>query len=113
MKRRKRPDPAEAWFNAAKAGDRDRLEALLAGGADVNARDRQGRTALFHVLAPYGGDPNLAMWLLSCGADVNARDHAGDSAIEYASDHTSSGTEANMLAHVREAFERRGYRRRK
>ena len=42
-----RPD---ALHRAAKAGDIDGLKAALAAGADVNARDGKGRTALMHVV---------------------------------------------------------------
>ena len=76
------------------------MEHLLESGIDINVRDTYGRTALFHVIVPNAGVPDLFCWLLSCGADVNLRDHAGQSAIEFARDQLSSGLEENMLAEI-------------
>src|SRR5688500_15833650 len=33
---------ADAWYDAVRGSDRSRIEALIAQGADVNARDRRG-----------------------------------------------------------------------
>lgn len=76
------------------------MERLLEAGIDVNERDAEGRTALFHVIAPNAGRPDLFEWLVTRGADTNVRDHAGRSAIDFARDQIASGLEANMLAGV-------------
>jgi len=102
-----------AWFAAARAHARSELAALLAAGCDVNARDGDGRTALHHSLAPYGGNPDLAMFLVAHGADVNAKDRDGLDPVTYGSSHVSSGTEANMIAHVGDRFEEHGWRGRR
>ena len=54
---------------AVKAGDVPALEALLDGGADVNARDEHGQTALMNA----SRDGHIAMirLLVTRGADLN------------------------------------------
>jgi len=55
---------------------------LLDHGADVNARDPEGRTALFFA-AMYGHD-NLVRLLLAYGADKDMQDQNGRRAIDEA-----------------------------
>jgi ankyrin repeat protein len=57
---------------AAFRGDVGEISRLLAGGADVGARDTHRRTAL-HVAA-HGGHWEAAQALLAGGADPNAKD---------------------------------------
>lgn len=39
-------DQTEALLGASRVGDLQKVEALLSAGADVNAKDKDGRTAL-------------------------------------------------------------------
>ncbi len=57
------------WHAAAKAGDVERLEQLLRGGYDVDARDEHGNTAL--MLAALHGWTAAALVLIRRGADLN------------------------------------------
>ena len=54
--------------------------ALLAAGADVNARERSGKTALHYAIEhqDFHGYTNLIRDLLEAGADPNNRDKSGD-----------------------------------
>lgn len=52
------------------------MDALLAAGADINAADHTGMTAL-HAAAMLGWQDG-ARWLLAHGADFNQRDQFGD-----------------------------------
>ena len=56
------------------------VSALLLAGADVNARDRSGRTALHYAIEHqhFHGYTNLIRDLLEAGADPNNKDRSGD-----------------------------------
>lgn len=56
---------------AAEKGELNRVRALLAKGADVNARAKSGHTAL--TLAAAAGHLNVVKALLDAGADANTR----------------------------------------
>lgn len=55
---------------------------ILAAGADVNAGDSYGRTAL--MWAAEHGDVDCVKFLVARGANVNARDADGSSALSHA-----------------------------
>ena len=59
----------------------DVLRFLLRRGADVNARDRDGRTPLLYGLASGSIAPDGVRVLLEAGADVNARASDGTTAL--------------------------------
>ena len=60
----------------------DVAKALIAAGADVNARINLGWTALFWA-ATLNTNPDVVKVLLAAGADKNARDISGSRAIDY------------------------------
>jgi len=70
--------PDRELIEAARAGDRQRVVALLERGGDVAARDANGATAL--VAAAYGNHVEVAKALIDAGADVNAKDETEQSA---------------------------------
>ena len=60
------------------------IEHLLKDGADVNARDEDGKTVLFHVNQSFENPDSsvaTARLLLKYGADVNARDNDGNTPL--------------------------------
>ncbi|TRW14545.1 ankyrin repeat domain-containing protein [Glacieibacterium frigidum] len=62
------PERAQALlFDAAKLGRADLVPALVAAGADVNARDARGFTAL--ILAAYNDQPAVLDALIAAKAD--------------------------------------------
>jgi len=62
-------------LDAARAGKTRRVEELLKNGADLEARDPDGRTAL--MLAAQNGRTAAVQLLLAKGADAEARDVHG------------------------------------
>ncbi|MGE0042481.1 MAG: ankyrin repeat domain-containing protein [Vicinamibacterales bacterium] len=67
--------------DAAMARDYDTVAALLASGADVNAAQGDGTTALHW--AAYHGDAAIVRTLLAAGARVTARTRIGDMSPLY------------------------------
>nr|WP_232248758.1 ankyrin repeat domain-containing protein [Streptacidiphilus rugosus] len=67
-----------ALLDAAGRGDLQALGEALAAGADTEARDEAGRTAL--LMASLADDVPLAEALLAAGADVDAQDNRRDNA---------------------------------
>jgi len=59
---------------AAAAGDIAEINRLAAAGADLDARDRQGRTPL--MVAAFQRDHDAARALIAAGADVNALENS-------------------------------------
>lgn len=67
-------------FDAAREGRCDMIEALIAYGADIAARDEKGHTPL--ILAAYHGHEAAVDLLLARGADPDAGDGArGNTAL--------------------------------
>ena len=64
--------------NAYKA---DIIKLLVEKGADINAQDGRGCTALMR--AAYIGYPELVNFLLEHGADKSVKDYEGNLAIHY------------------------------
>lgn len=62
-----------AWA-ARFASYRKAWEALIADGADINARDDKKRTALHYVMPDENHPREVTEWLLAHGADINAQD---------------------------------------
>ena len=80
--------PPDALHRAAKAGNLKGLEAALAAGADVNARDEKGWTALMYVVDK--GYVLLVEPLLTAKADPNVRAPDGATALFMAAAHGHS-----------------------
>lgn len=69
-------------LQAVMRNDTEQVQAAIAAGADVNARDREGATPLMHAVthAPVA----VVKELLSLGGDVTVRDKAGWTALHFA-----------------------------
>lgn len=71
-------------ISAAEEGNVQRVKEFLSKGADVNAKDDQGYTAL--MWAAYNGHIDIIKELLLFGADVNEQDNKGYTAQMWANE---------------------------
>ena len=69
----------ESLLDAARNGRTETVKALVAEGANVNAKDEDGDTALMYVCAY--GVTDVARALVDAGADVNAKNKNGQTAL--------------------------------
>ncbi len=88
--------PVGSIHDAVKANDIEKVKALLANGADANAKDTTGDTPL-HVAAD-GNARDVAELLLSRGADVNAKADRGATPLHYAAMANSKAVAELLLA---------------
>lgn len=87
--------PRDALHRAVQAGDAGAVKAALLAGAETNARDAQGWTALMH--AANQGHALLIEPLLSAGAQPDARAPDGATALFIAALHGYSDIVAALL----------------
>ena len=73
---------SRALLRSIEKGDESAANRLLSSGAAVNARTKEGWTAL--ILAAQRNLSNLTSSLISRGADVNVRDKEGQTALMHA-----------------------------
>lgn len=71
-------------MSAAKKGDLERIENLLYSGADINARDNDGWSALMFA-ARFCPDAEVVRELVRRGADTEQKNNYGISALKLAS----------------------------
>lgn len=89
----KGPEGATALMYAALFAGEDLMALLLDRGADPNARNDGGATALLFA----AGDPAKARLLLARGADVNARSALGKTPLLVAATHRPSTDTVRLL----------------
>ena len=85
-----------ALVAAVTSGDLDRVSALIARGAEVNYRNRDGETPL--TFAAAWDQLAAARVLLDHGADPNAADRHGGTALMWAAQHSEPALARALLA---------------
>ena len=63
----------EQFISSAEAGDTEQVLQLLQDGADINATDKQGRTAV--LAATYQNEVETVKALIQEGANINIQDN--------------------------------------
>jgi len=84
-------------ITAAQTGNTMVIQALLADGASLKARDADGRTALIAAVTAHQGAS--ARLLIQAGADVNVQDNAQNSAFLLAASQGDAETVRLTLSH--------------
>ena len=77
--------PDISIYFAAGLGNIEAVNQYLAAGADVNAKDSAGGTALHGAV--FRGSKEVAELLISNGADVNAKTKRGETPLDQAKRH--------------------------
>ena len=87
---------ADLLFEAVSNNNTKEVDRLIKAGADVNATDDYGETAL--MWAAWYDAADAAKMLIEAGADVNARDKGGKTALIIAEDHNAKDVMALLKA---------------
>ena len=77
----------EKLLSAIRDSDAQAASALLSipsGGANANARDDDGMTALMYAASSENNDPELLKSLLARGAEINIKAKDGETALKLA-----------------------------
>ena len=89
------PPMSDAEFiKLCKSGDARKVEEAIINGANVNAKNNYGGTAL--MLAAENGHTETAELLLKHGAEVNAKNNGGWTALRHAAERGNTET-ASLL----------------
>src|SRR5579875_448163 len=76
-------------LDAAASGQIGKVLDLISTGADVNAKNKWGETAL--MLAAQHGRAEAVKILIEAKADVNAKNKWGETALMFAAEHSHIG----------------------
>ena len=85
----------------ASNGDIESVRALLDKGADVNAKDNRGMTALMR--AARNGEFDIVRVLIGRGARINEEDEIGKTALNYAQGKLTGEEKDDMVRLLKKA----------
>ena len=84
----------------------DDLQRLVKEGADINAQDQLGRSALIMAIDQDYANPDWVEFLIASGINVNLQDNDGDTALDVA--RYRANQQAIDLLHRNNAFGKDG-----
>jgi ankyrin repeat protein len=87
----------KSLLDAVYEGDLQRVKSVLDQGADVNAKDIDGWTALMY--ASLNGYADIVKYLIDHGADINVKNKYGETALLLASKHDYQDIVALLESH--------------
>ena len=86
--------PSDAFWQAVKEGTvQDVKRFIEKERVNVNAQDKDGMTALHHVIV-FNPDVDIAKYLIEKGADVNAKSHEGWTPFHVIAPYIATGTDS-------------------
>ena len=85
------------FFELAKTGTPQQVQAAIDKGADVKAQDKSGRTALIWA-ATNNQNPEVITTLLKAGADIKAQDKDGRTGLMWAARYNKVNPEVFIMA---------------
>ena len=97
MKTTELPLKDDEFLELCESGDARRVEEAIMNGANVNAKNKYGKTALMEAARNKHAD--VAELLLKHGADVNAKDNNGSTALMWAADSGTTYVAELLLKH--------------
>ncbi len=85
-----------AWDKDIKSSRADYIRVLISEGANVNAKDKNGRTPLMYA-AFISSTPEIVQLLLEKGAELEARDTTGFTPLMFAAGKSSTPEIVELL----------------
>lgn len=80
---------AASFFDICRRETPQEVESAIKAGADVNAKDESGLTALMYA-ARFNDNPEVIQVLVKNGADVNAKNKNSETALRLATVYNSN-----------------------
>ena len=93
-----------ALLRAASSSDLNEIKERVAAGADLNARNRRGSTALMLAIESSYGRNDAAKFLIEQGSDVNAVDINGNTPLMVAIEHSNDEAVVLLLENKAAAY---------
>lgn len=88
---------AQDIFALCRKGTPSEIMTAVKGGADINAKDKDGRTPLM-IAAMFNKDPDVITVLVNLGADIGAQDKNGENAFALSAKNPNGEIKASLTS---------------